>query len=385
MIDFMHELADEAGAILRGHYRRLGADDVRMKERMDPVTVADQAVERRLVALIGERFPDHAILAEEFTDTRRPSGPLWVIDPLDGTMNYLHGLPNVCTSLAYLEDGVPRAAMVNAPFLDERYAAVRGGGATCNGEPIRVSSATELGRTLLCTGYADLRKYGDATNLRAWCRLAPRCAGIRRYGAAALDLCWVACGRFDGFWERSLSPWDVAAGGLIVEEAGGVVRDLGREGFDPMNGSLVAAAPGIAAALHDEVMAAVDGEGEGGTDETTSLAEIKAAMERFVAERAWGRYHNPKNVAVSIAIEAAELMEIFQWMEPDEARNLKDDPARWQHATEELSDILAYAASLANFLGIDVASAFRRKMAKNRLKYPVDRFHGTWTKPVGKP
>ncbi len=381
MLDFAHKLADIAAKILKKHFRNLRSEDFRMKARMDPVTIADTAVEKALVEALAKEHPDHTILAEEFTDTRTEGGPLWVIDPIDGTNNFLHGIPNTCTSIAYLEDGVVQAAIVDAPFIGERFAAQRGQGATLNGETIKVSTFATLEEAMVCTGYADLRKYGDETNLDVWKTMAPKLSGLRRYGAAALDLCWVACGRFDGFWERSLSPWDVAAGSLIIEEAGGVVVNIGQApSFNPLNGSLVAANSELAPHLYDAIMAAIansKGEGEA-TDDNTTLAELKNEMRHFVSERAWDKFHNPKNVSMSIAIEAAELMEIFQWLDLEKASELINDKEKYQHIKEELADILAYTMSLANFLNIDIASAYRNKMSSNREKYPIKDVYGAW-------
>jgi len=380
------------------HYRSLRSDEVQMKSLMDPVTVADKEIETALVAMIEERFPDHAILAEEFTDTKSEGKSLWIIDPLDGTNNYLHGLPNFAVSIAYTKDGCTEAAMICSPLLNERYAALRGQGATLNGEPITVSEETSIERSMLCTGFGDLRKTGDKTNLANWSKIAPMVSGIRRYGSAALDLCWVACGRFDGFWERGLSPWDVAAGSLIVQEAGGRVFNIGAPNspFDTMNGNLVAATPSIASKLHSIVVEgesqepsvasdasdASDASGQSEScepsDAKTSIVELRRAMELFIRERDWGKFHNPKNVAMSIAIEAAELLEIFQWKDHDQAKALKDSPEELQHVKEELADILAYVMSLSSFLDIDLASAFLKKMAKNREKYPIKEVFGRW-------
>lgn len=201
------------------------------KGAVDLVTDTDHAVE----ALVGERlrraFPDHLLVAEEASAGRRPARPpvdrlAWYLDPLDGTTNFAHGHPHFAVSLALARGAESLVAVVADPLRDETFAAVRGGGATCNDAPIRVSATPSLEAALLATGTPyDRREHADLY-LGVIRDFMLRCQGIRRAGSAALDLCWVACGRVDAYWEWRLGPWDVAAGALIVREAGGAVSDF---------------------------------------------------------------------------------------------------------------------------------------------------------------
>ncbi|MGH7482181.1 MAG: inositol monophosphatase family protein [Longimicrobiales bacterium] len=220
------------------------------KGRFDFATEVDREAERLIVAEVRGVFPDHAFLAEEGTvGPALAGGPepawTWVIDPLDGTTNYLHRYPSYCASVAVLNQREPIAGAVVAAATGEEWVACRGGGAYRNGEPIRVSDTGELSRALVGTGFPfrvpdRIDEY--LGQLRAVLRAA---SGVRRAGSAALDLCHVACGWFDGFWELELSPWDVAAGTLIVREAGGVVTTLDDAGDVLRVGSVLAGNPRI--------------------------------------------------------------------------------------------------------------------------------------------
>ncbi len=208
----------------------------------------DRASEALIEAgLLGSR-PDDGILGEEGADRAGTSGVRWIVDPLDGTTNYLYGFPGFNVSIAAEVDGQPAVGVVFDVVRDELFSAVRGRGATRDGAAIRPSAATDLGHTLIGTGfsYEPERRLRQAEVL---VRVLPRVRDIRRQGAAALDLCSVACGRLDGYYERGLATWDLAAGGLIASEAGAVVTDLGGDPAVP--GSVVAAAPGVAQALRD--------------------------------------------------------------------------------------------------------------------------------------
>jgi myo-inositol-1(or 4)-monophosphatase len=214
-------LAREAGAIQRERYET--ELDVRTKSAsIDLVTEVDHACEERIVTALHRERRGDAILAEEGRGDDHPYAEWrWVIDPLDGTMNYAHGYPRFCVSIGVQRRGETCVGVVYDPLLDELFAATRGAGATRNGRAIRVSQERELGRALLATGFAyDVhRSFED--NLDHFASFVKQVRGLRRDGSAALDLCYVAAGRFDGFWELKLKPWDVAAGNLIVEEAGG--------------------------------------------------------------------------------------------------------------------------------------------------------------------
>jgi myo-inositol-1(or 4)-monophosphatase len=227
-----------------------GAD---YKGEVNPVTVADREAEAAIIALIAEHRPDDGILAEEGGAAASASGRRWVIDPLDGTVNFLHGIPQVAVSIALEGPDGTLVGVVRDVFRGEEFVAVRGEGANRDGSPITVSSCTELRRALVSTGFAYDRQSRAAEYTRPVTAVLEVTQGIRRNGSAALDLAWVACGRLDGHWEFNLSPWDVAAGFLLVREAGGMVL-----GFDgpPDHRGFTAGAPGITTALHDVVTAA---------------------------------------------------------------------------------------------------------------------------------
>lgn len=219
-------LARAAGAIQRERYEQ--GFQVRTKgASIDLVTEVDHDCEALIVETLHRERPGDAILAEEGRgDDREGAEWRWVIDPLDGTMNYAHGYPRFCVSIGVERGGRAEVGVVYDPLLDELFSAVRGRGATLNGRPIRTSRETEIGRALLATGFAyDVHRSHD-DNVDHFARFVKLARGLRRDGSAALDLCYVACGRFDGFWELKLHPWDVAAGNLIVEEAGGRTSDF---------------------------------------------------------------------------------------------------------------------------------------------------------------
>jgi myo-inositol-1(or 4)-monophosphatase len=214
----------------------------------DVVTQMDRAAERMLIEhLLGAR-PDDAVLGEEGGASTGTSGVRWVLDPIDGTVNYLYDLPGWAVCVAAEVDGVIEVGVVLHPAQDELFVAVRGEGAWCNGEPIAVGSPTELGQSLVGTGfgYAIERRTAQAAVVAA---MLPLVRDIRRIGAAALDLCAVACGRLDGYFERGLQPWDLAAAGLVAQEAGAVVAGL--HGAPAGEDLVIAAAPSIFEPLHD--------------------------------------------------------------------------------------------------------------------------------------
>ncbi len=218
-------LARGAGELLSRHYGRLRRADASRKEgvRRDLVSAADLDAERSIVA--GIPAADD-ILGEEGARRDRGADRCWVVDPLDGTVNFLHGIPYWCVSIGVVEGGALAGGVVHAPELGETFTVEAGGGARLNGEPIRVSPTADLRDAMLATGLAYRRNELPDHNLDNIQTLAMACADLRRLGAAALDLAWVACGRLDGFWELHLNPWDVAAGILLVREAGGEVTDF---------------------------------------------------------------------------------------------------------------------------------------------------------------
>jgi myo-inositol-1(or 4)-monophosphatase len=221
---------------------RFGGDfRIDKKGTIDLVTEVDVAVERRVRALLAERFPDHQILAEELGGAATtPAGACWIFDPIDGTSNYAHGLPIFCASLALEIDGVADVAAVYDPNRRELFTAERGGGAFLNGRPLRVSPAAQLVDAMLVTGFPyDVHSRVEEI-VGLFAAFVAEARAVRRLGSAALDLCYVAAGRLDGFWESDLKPWDIAGGALIVEEAGGRVTDLSGGPFTSRGGHVLA-------------------------------------------------------------------------------------------------------------------------------------------------
>jgi myo-inositol-1(or 4)-monophosphatase len=235
------EAALAAGRVHRHHFRR--PLDVRKKGPIDLVTAADLAAEQGFRLLIAARFPDHSVLGEEQAAglTASPTARCrWIIDPLDGTTNFAHGLALFCVSLALEVDGRVEVAVVYDPIGEELFTAERGQGARLNGQPIRVSEREALIDGLLCTGFPYTVRDGRARQVEVFSSFLGQARAVRRLGSAALDLCYVAAGRFDGFWEEQLHPWDIAAGALIVQEAGGWVTSFSDEPVDLFRGQIVA-------------------------------------------------------------------------------------------------------------------------------------------------
>ncbi|HKP73122.1 MAG TPA: inositol monophosphatase family protein [Pyrinomonadaceae bacterium] len=234
MLDFAIETAREAGRVLAERFGRASLE-VTNKGDIDLVTESDIAAERLIVERIRSYYPRHDILAEEAGKVEREgsqrSAYKWIIDPLDGTTNYAHGYPCFCVSIALEREGELVVGVIYDPSRDELFAAERGAGATLNGRRIRVTETSDLNRALLCTGFPyDVRDRGDFA--RHFYNFIMHAQGVRRDGSAALDLAYVACGRFDGFWEEGLRPWDVAAGAILIEEAGGRVSRYDDSPFD---------------------------------------------------------------------------------------------------------------------------------------------------------
>jgi myo-inositol-1(or 4)-monophosphatase len=254
MLNFAIDLAHRAGALLRG--RQEQERSVESKGFADVVTDADKASEALIVAAIRERYPDHGVVAEEGGQAAGAGEYQWLIDPLDGTLNYLHGMPVYCVSLAALRNGELHIGVVYDPSRGELFAAERGRGARCNGRALRVSATARLAEALLTTGFPYDRFSQPDNNVREHDHLLMRCQDVRRPGSAALDLCNVAAGRADAHWELGLKPWDVAAGALIVLEAGGTLSDWESRPWRPDNGRLVASNGQIHAELLAELAAA---------------------------------------------------------------------------------------------------------------------------------
>jgi myo-inositol-1(or 4)-monophosphatase len=214
---------------------------INKKGTIDLVTEVDLEVERMFRALVAERFPDHQILAEEMGGAASaPAGPCWVFDPIDGTTNFAHGLPIFCASLALEIDGVAEVGAVYDPTRKELFTAERGGGAFLNGRPLGVSQAASLVDAMLVTGFPyDVHGRVDEI-VGLFGAFVGQARAVRRLGSAAIDLCYVAAGRMDGFWEADLKPWDIAAGALLVAEAGGRVTTTGGEPFTSRGGQVLA-------------------------------------------------------------------------------------------------------------------------------------------------
>jgi myo-inositol-1(or 4)-monophosphatase len=242
------EAALRAGAIQKARYGQ--QIQIHQKGEIDLVTDVDRACEDAILDVLRSRCPGHDIVTEETPLARTGSRYVWFTDPLDGTTNYAHGYPFFCTSVALTVDGQPVAGAVYDPIKEELFTAERGGGARLNGRPLRVSTCTALLRSLLVTGFPyDLRD-DLAAKLQLFNRFMGHARAIRRDGAAALDMCYLAAGRIDGFWEERLQPWDMMAGTLLVEEAGGKVTRFDGSPVGLRADEVVAANP----ALHEAML-----------------------------------------------------------------------------------------------------------------------------------
>lgn len=253
-----------AGEVLRQNYYK--PHRITFKGAIDPVTESDLQAQEMIIALIRQAFPGHGFLAEETTAAENVEPPppavsspvrqegtapyRWIIDPLDGTVNFAHGYPAFCVSIAWEAEGTLWYGAVYDPLRDELFEARQGGGAYLNGQPISVSKIDRLDRALLSTGFPyDIRERLPETLGRIG-RVLGVAQGVRRGGSAALDMCYVACGRFDGFWEENLKPWDTAAGVLIVQEAGGKITTFSGGDYDIFSPNIAASN----AILHDQII-----------------------------------------------------------------------------------------------------------------------------------
>lgn len=240
----LERLARESGAILREGYN--SEHQIKYKGVIDLVTEIDHASEAFLLKEIQTHFPDSHVIAEESGETKGAGKGIWYVDPLDGTVNYAHHIPMFCVSIAYAFNGIVKLAAVYDPMRDEMFIAERGKGAFLNDKPIRASKTIELQKSLLVTGFPYDTWNTKQDNFKNFEKLAKMTQGVRRLGSAALDACYVAAGRFDGFWELALRPWDIAAAGLIAEESGARVTAVdGKPDYISTPQSILAAAPGI--------------------------------------------------------------------------------------------------------------------------------------------
>lgn len=224
----LEQCLEAAARVHRSYYAKLtSAQTVAKSTDFDLLTVADTESEQAVIELITRHFPEHGILTEESGEHDRPGASIrWVIDPLDGTTNYSHGFPQFCSSIAVEFDGQTRLAAVYNPLREDLFKAELGSGATHNGQPIRVSATPQLEQSLLVTGFPYDRRTRIDHYLRLYKAFTMKCHGVLRLGSAALDLCHIAAGWLDGYYEESLNEWDWAAGNLIVSEAGGRVTDF---------------------------------------------------------------------------------------------------------------------------------------------------------------
>ncbi|MGC9467824.1 MAG: inositol monophosphatase family protein [Anaerolineae bacterium] len=243
------DIAHEAGALIREAFGAVGR--VAFKGAVNPVTETDEAAEALIVRRLREVFPDHQILGEESGRAGDGDGPLWFVDPLDGTNNFAHGLPQFAVSLGLRMGDKALVGVIYDPLRDETFAASRGGGATLNGLEIAVTGVGRLSEAFLATGFPYNRRVAAFNNTQTLDHFLRRSQGVRRAGSAALDIAYVACGRFDGYWEPGLHPWDVAAGVLVVEEAGGRVSDFSGARARLLSGEEVVASNGL---IHDEML-----------------------------------------------------------------------------------------------------------------------------------
>jgi myo-inositol-1(or 4)-monophosphatase len=252
----LEHLAHQAGHILRASFgQQLSIDH---KGVIDLVTDADHRSEAYLLGEIRNRFPGHKIIAEESGESAGADGQVWYIDPLDGTVNYAHGLPIFSVSIGYSEAGKMQLGVVYDPMRDECFSGQAEHGAWLNGKPLHVSAEKNLDQALLVTGFPYDIRTNPENNLEHYTRFAMRSQGVRRLGSAALDVCYVAAGRFDGFWEIRMNAWDIAAGGLIAEQAGVRVTNVaGSADYLAPPQSILAANPD----LHSQMLVVLNRQG----------------------------------------------------------------------------------------------------------------------------
>jgi myo-inositol-1(or 4)-monophosphatase len=253
----IQQIAREAGDLLMKHF---GKVDVEYKGEVDVVTVADRESEKLIVERLTKLWPDHDLVGEEGARRSHGSDYRWYIDPLDGTTNFAHGYPVFCVSIALEHRNELVAGVVFDPTRNELFAAEKGSGATLNGHPMHVSKIDDLAQSLSATGFPSQKRHKNP-NIHFYHHITLKTHGIRRAGSAAMDLAYTACGRFDGYWEFNLNPWDTAAGVLLVREAGGIVSDTDGAPFDVASKEVVASNGLLHGTLLKELQAVMRGEG----------------------------------------------------------------------------------------------------------------------------
>ncbi len=241
MLDVAIDLARQAGALLRQGHANGAGQVLNKSSAVDLVTEYDLASEQLIMAGLRQHFPDHAVYGEETGGELPAAGPVWVVDPLDGTTNFAHGYPVFSVTLALLVDSQPELGVTYDPLRDELFWAQRGQGAWRGQQRLRVSTTGDVAASLLATGFAYDRASNPDNNLAEFSYFAPRTRGVRRGGSAALDIAWVAAGRLDGYWERGINVWDLAAGVLMVREAGGVATTYAGRPWRPGDRNVAAA------------------------------------------------------------------------------------------------------------------------------------------------
>lgn len=250
-------IAKQAGDLLMSHFGKVA---IEYKGEVDLVTKADRESEALVVGAIRQRWPDHDITGEEGTLTKTGSDYRWYVDPLDGTTNFAHGYPVFCVSIALEHRGERIAGVVYDPTREEMFSAARGSGAELNGRAIHVSKTAQLSACIVATGFPSQKRHKNP-NIHFYHQITMKTHGVRRAGSAAMDLAYVACGRFDGYWEFNLNPWDTAAGVLLVQEAGGLVTDFWGAPFDIASREVLAGNPAIHPALMQEMQNVMQGKG----------------------------------------------------------------------------------------------------------------------------
>lgn len=259
LLNIAENAARSAAKIIVRSMEHISSLEVTEKGRHDYVTEVDKLAEQEIIRVIQRAYPEHTILAEESGEHHGNTDDVWIIDPLDGTTNYIHGFPHFSTSIAFMQKGKLEAGLVYDILRDEMFTAIRGQGAKLNSQRIRVSQQRKLDQSLLGTGFPYSATHHVKPYLKTFEAIFPNAAGVRRAGSAALDLAYVAAGRLEGFWEFNLNKWDMAAGALIIREAGGLVSDFhgGETYLD--SGNIIAGNPRIFKQLLQLILPSLEG------------------------------------------------------------------------------------------------------------------------------